>query len=63
MGDLQKLEKSYPQTMRILREKISNAEQELMLAKERYDYQRSITPTQMRMLEANLESLWSQQYP
>jgi predicted DNA binding CopG/RHH family protein len=57
MGDLQKLKKSYPQTMRTLRERISKVEQELMLAKERYEYQRSVTPTQMRMLEADLEAI------
>ncbi len=57
MGDLQKLKKSYPQTMRTLRERISKAEQELMLAKEQYDYQRSVTPAQMRMLEADLEAI------
>lgn len=57
MGDLEKLKKFYPQTMRTLREKIQKAEQELMLAKEQYDYQRSVTPTQIRMLEADLEAI------
>jgi hypothetical protein len=57
MGDLQKLKKSYPQTMQNLRERIQKAEQELMLAKERYDYQRSVTPTQIRMLKADLEAI------
>ena len=57
MGYLQKLKKSYPQTIQNLRERVQKAEQDLTLAKERYDYQRSVTPTQIRMLKADLEAI------